>query len=51
MKKWKLSVRVNTDGSVIQNGTNLNLSNPKSLKAAERAYQKDIEKTHRDGFF
>ncbi|MED3994208.1 Ger(x)C family spore germination protein [Peribacillus frigoritolerans] len=43
-EKWKLLVKINTDGAVIQNGTNLNLSNPKSLKAAERAYQKDIEK-------
>lgn len=41
--KWKLLVKISTDGAVIQNGTNLNLSNPKSLKAAERAYQKDIE--------
>ncbi|MEK4068052.1 Ger(x)C family spore germination protein [Peribacillus sp. FSL R5-0717] len=43
-EKWKLLVKINTDGAVIQNGTNLNLSNPKSLKAAERAYQTDIEK-------
>lgn len=43
-EKWRLSVKVITDGAVIQNGTNLNLSNPKSLNAAERAYQKDIEK-------
>lgn len=42
--EWKILVKINTDGAVIQNGTNLNLSNPKSLKAAERAYQKDIEK-------
>ncbi|MFF2496679.1 Ger(x)C family spore germination protein [Peribacillus sp. NPDC058075] len=41
--KWKLLVKVNTEGAVIQNGTNLNLSSPKMLKAAERAYQKDIE--------
>lgn len=42
--KWKLLVKVNTEGAVIQNGTNLDLSSPKSLKMAERAYQKDIEK-------
>lgn len=41
--KWKLLVKVTTEGAVIQNGTNLNLSSPKMLKAAERAYQKDIE--------
>ncbi|MDR4928325.1 Ger(x)C family spore germination protein [Peribacillus simplex] len=43
-EKWKLLVKVNTEGAVIQNGTNLDLSSPKSLKMAERAYQKDIEK-------
>ncbi|MDG4848616.1 Ger(x)C family spore germination protein [Peribacillus frigoritolerans] len=48
--KWKLLVKINTDGAVIQNGTNLNLSNPKSLKAAERAYQKDIENRIRMAF-
>lgn len=42
--KWKLLVKINTEGTVIQNGTKLNLSSPKSLKAAERAYQKDIER-------
>jgi spore germination protein KC len=49
-EKWRLSVKVITDGAVIQNGTNLNLSNPKSLNAAERAYQKDIEKRIRMAF-
>ncbi|MBD8138835.1 Ger(x)C family spore germination protein [Bacillus sp. CFBP 13597] len=48
--KWKLLVKISTDGAVIQNGTNLNLSNPKSLKAAERAYQKDIENRIRMAF-
>ncbi|WP_141993771.1 Ger(x)C family spore germination protein [Bacillus sp. B4EP4a] len=42
--KWKFLVKVKTEGAVIQNETNLDLSSPKSLKAAERAYQKDIEK-------
>ncbi|MEC1396610.1 Ger(x)C family spore germination protein [Peribacillus simplex] len=42
--KWKIMVKVNTEGAVIQNGTNLDLSSPKSLKAAEQAYQKDIKK-------
>lgn len=48
--KWKLLVKISTDGAVIQNGTNLNLSNPKSLKAAERAYQTDIENRIRMAF-
>ncbi|MGW6382535.1 Ger(x)C family spore germination protein [Peribacillus butanolivorans] len=43
-KKWKLLVKINTEGSVIQNGTNMNLSSPKALKVAERSYQKEIEK-------
>ncbi|MEK4534590.1 Ger(x)C family spore germination protein [Peribacillus sp. FSL K6-1552] len=43
-KKWKLLVKVNTEGTVIQNGTNLILSSPKALKDAERSYQKEIEK-------
>lgn len=42
--KWKLLVKVNTEGSVIQNETNLNLSNPNSIKVAEEAYKKGIEK-------
>ncbi|MBO0997340.1 Ger(x)C family spore germination protein [Bacillus sp. SD075] len=42
--KWKVFVKIDTEGAVIQNGTNLNLSNPKTVKAAERSFQKDIEK-------
>ncbi|MFJ7364669.1 Ger(x)C family spore germination protein [Peribacillus frigoritolerans] len=42
--KWKVLVKIDTEGSVIQNGTNLNLSNLKSVKAVERDFQKDIEK-------
>ncbi|WP_142323952.1 Ger(x)C family spore germination protein [Bacillus sp. AFS017274] len=41
--KWRFLVKVNTEGAVIQNETNLDLSSPKSINAAERAYQKDIE--------
>ncbi|MGW8428070.1 Ger(x)C family spore germination protein [Peribacillus simplex] len=41
--KWKFLVKVKTEGAVIQNETNLDLSSPKSINAAERAYQKDIE--------
>ncbi|MGE7185643.1 Ger(x)C family spore germination protein [Peribacillus sp. NPDC006672] len=42
--KWKLLVKINTEGTVIQNETNLNLSSPNSIKVAEEAYQKGIEK-------
>jgi spore germination protein KC len=42
--KWKVFVKIDTEGAVIQNGTNLNLSNLKSLKAVEQDFQKDIEK-------
>ncbi|WP_285768411.1 Ger(x)C family spore germination protein [Peribacillus sp. SI8-4] len=41
---WRVSVKVDTEGTVIQNGTKLNLTVPKSLKIAERTYQKDVEK-------
>ncbi|MFJ7755616.1 Ger(x)C family spore germination protein [Peribacillus muralis] len=41
---WKVSVKIDTEGTVIQNGTKLNLSVPKSLNIVERTYQKDIEK-------
>lgn len=42
--KWKVLVKIDTEGSVIQNGTNLNLSNHKAVKAVEQDFQKDIEK-------
>ncbi|MEE3950655.1 Ger(x)C family spore germination protein [Peribacillus frigoritolerans] len=42
--KWKVLVKIDTEGAVIQNGTNLNLSSLKSLKAVEQDFQKDIEK-------
>ncbi|MCK2020840.1 Ger(x)C family spore germination protein [Peribacillus frigoritolerans] len=42
--KWKVLVKIDTEGSVIQNGTNLNLSSLKAVKAVERDFQKDIEK-------
>ena len=41
---WKVLVKIDTEGAVIQNGTNLNLSSFKSLKAVEQDFQKDIEK-------
>ncbi|MFA1713885.1 Ger(x)C family spore germination protein [Peribacillus frigoritolerans] len=42
--KWKVLVKIDTEGAVIQNGTNLNLSSLKTVKAVERDFQKDIEK-------
>ncbi|YCI77856.1 Ger(x)C family spore germination protein [Bacillus sp. R1-10] len=42
--KWKVLVKIDTEGSVIQNGTNLNLSSLKAVKAVEQDFQKDIEK-------
>ncbi|AOH53495.1 hypothetical protein ABE28_003955 [Peribacillus muralis] len=41
---WKALVKIDTDGTVIQNGTKLNLSVPESLKIVEHTYQKDVEK-------
>ncbi|MEH7524682.1 Ger(x)C family spore germination protein [Bacillus sp. JJ1503] len=43
-EKWKMTIKVKTEGAIVQNRTNLNLSNPKSLKIAEKAYAKDIKK-------
>jgi len=42
--KWKMLVNINTEGAVIQNGTNLALTSPKSLQTVEKAYQEDIQK-------
>ncbi|MCK2005439.1 Ger(x)C family spore germination protein [[Brevibacterium] frigoritolerans] len=42
--KWKVLVKIDTEGAVIQNGTNLNLSSLKAVKAVEQDFQKDIEK-------
>ncbi|WP_340372837.1 Ger(x)C family spore germination protein [Peribacillus sp. FSL E2-0218] len=47
---WKASVKIDTEGTVIQNGTKLNLSVPESLNIVESAYQKDIEKRIRVAF-
>lgn len=43
-EKWKMLVKVDTEGAVVQNGTNLNLSNPQLIKDVEKAYEKVIEK-------
>ncbi|MFB5281573.1 Ger(x)C family spore germination protein [Peribacillus sp. Hz7] len=42
--KWKVLVNIDTEGAVIQNGTNLDLTSPKSLQTVEKAYQEDIKK-------
>jgi len=42
--KWKMLVNIDTEGAVIQNGTNLALTSPKSLQPVEKAYQEDIQK-------
>lgn len=41
--KWKMLVKINTEGSIVQNGTNLNFSDPNSIKELEKAYKKGIE--------
>ncbi|MFK2826915.1 Ger(x)C family spore germination protein [Bacillus sp. B190/17] len=43
-EKWKMFVKVQTEGSVIQNGTNLDLNNPKSLAKVTTAYEDAIKK-------
>ncbi|MBA9028202.1 MULTISPECIES: Ger(x)C family spore germination protein [Bacillaceae] len=43
-KKWIMVVKIDTEGTIIQNGTNLNLSSPKSIKVVEKAFEKEIEK-------
>ncbi|RID87272.1 Ger(x)C family spore germination protein [Peribacillus asahii] len=41
--KWKMLVNVDTEGAVVQNGTNLALTSPKSIQTVEKAYQEDIK--------
>ncbi|MCQ6277508.1 Ger(x)C family spore germination protein [Bacillus sp. V3B] len=41
--KWKMTVKVATEGAIVQNETNLSFSDPKVLKKVESAYQKSIE--------
>ena len=42
-QQWKMFVKIKTDGMLVQNGTNLDLNNPKALKILEQAYEKDIK--------
>ncbi|MGG1661068.1 Ger(x)C family spore germination protein [Brevibacillus sp. NRS-1366] len=41
--KWKMLIEVETEGDLIQNGTNLDLSVPKLMKVMEKALRQDIE--------
>lgn len=41
--KWKIFVKINTEGAIAQNGTNLNFSDPNSIKVLEKAYNKGIK--------
>ena len=43
-EKWKMLVKINTEGAVIENGTNLLLSSPQSIKNVEKAFQEAIKK-------
>lgn len=43
-EEWKMNVKIETEGSIVQNRTNLDLSNPKALKIAEKAYGDAIKK-------
>lgn len=40
---WKMTVKVKTEGDIIENGTNLNLMNPKLLDMVQEALRDDIE--------
>ena len=42
-----MDVNIRTEGAVIQNRTNLDLTNPKSLRIVEGAFQEDIKKRMR----
>lgn len=39
---WKMIVKIDTEGSVLQNGTKLNILEPSSLDLIEKAYREDI---------
>lgn len=46
--KWKMTVDVDTEGTIVQNETNINFEDPKLLEKVERAYQKSIENRIKD---
>lgn len=41
--EWKMNIKIETEGAVIQNRTALDLANPSSLKIVEKAFREDIE--------
>lgn len=42
--KWKIKVKATTEDDVIQNGSNLNLMNPKYIQMLQKELEKDIER-------
>lgn len=42
--KWKMTVKIKTEGTVVQNGTNLNISDPVIAQRLEQAFEDDIKK-------
>lgn len=42
--KWKALVKIDTEGSVIENDTNLLLFSPQSIKRVDQAFEEDIKK-------
>ncbi len=41
--KWQMTVKVITEGTILQNTTNLDFANPKFTKIAEKAFQEAIK--------
>ncbi|WP_246061694.1 Ger(x)C family spore germination protein [Paenibacillus oralis] len=41
--KWKMIVRVNTHGDIIQNGTSMDPMNPKLLKEMSKGFEEDVQ--------
>ncbi|SDH87555.1 Ger(x)C family spore germination protein [Alteribacillus bidgolensis] len=42
--KWKMTVNIQTDDDVAENGTNLNVMNPNTVKKLENLLEKDLKK-------
>lgn len=42
--KWKIYVKITTEGAVNENGTKLLISSPQSIKTVEKAFEKSIKK-------
>lgn len=42
--KWKMTVNIQTDDDVAENGTNLNVMNPNTVKKLEKLLEKELEK-------